>query len=143
MFGDLQPTPLQRDALAETIRQMSATDPAERDSAMTRLYSLGNAGVLAAMRLSPDVKAGLDLDAVEKVERFVKSNTAYADTTADTLSRDRDFLFDALTYREDPRVAEAARTQLKNFFGIDVPAKATPEQIEGFRASTPKTLLFK
>jgi hypothetical protein len=138
-FPTIEPTPLQAKQLADLLPDLASDDAAVSARAEAQLAELGSGAVLAASRVD---RSDLSGDARDRIDRFLRSRSVYADVGVEALLGDRDFLLDCLAF-PDPRIAAAARARIKEQFEVDVPAASTPDEIEKLRSAMPRSILFK
>lgn len=139
VFPSIEPTPLQSRALVDLLPALSSDEPDTVSRADSQLAAFGSGAVLAASRVDRSELSG---DARDRLDRFLRSRSVYADVGAEALLGDRDFLLDCLAF-PDARVVEAARARIKEQFEVEIPLGATPDEIEKLRATMPRSILFK
>jgi hypothetical protein len=105
--------------------QLEADDPADREAASGRLELLGNAGVLAAMRMD---MSNLSAEQKARLLTFVSRHRHQPAATAAAQRRDPAFLIDCLE-SFDPAVRMVARAELEKVVGKSIKFDPTlPEE---------------
>lgn len=99
--------------------------PDVRERAAASLEALGNAGVLAAMRLDRSL---LPPAAARSLDVFVDSHRRLRDRTKDDLLADPFFLIDCLSFA-DATVPQLARDRLRERFEIEVKQDSTLDDL--------------
>ncbi len=135
IFGELPANPITATRIRRLLPAFDSPSPKARDCASAELEKLGDAGVLAALRL--DV-ASVGPEQRSRVRQFIQAHDDRRFANAAAARKSPWFLLDCLEF-DDPLVRSAAKAELQHALGRDVEfdpnaaAEARSRQLEAVR----------